>query len=77
MRHFFPAMAPEPVSPSPPSNGGLLGGEEVVCYAILEVFLKGGMTQIAGAGFGKRVRIVGLLGLLRLSIGSARMFALL
>ena len=32
------AMAPEPVFPSPPSDGGLLGGEEVTRDEILGVF---------------------------------------
>ena len=36
------AMAPEPVFPSPPSDGGLLGGEEVTRDEILGVILKGG-----------------------------------
>ena len=36
------AMAPEPVFPSPPSDGGLLRGEEVIRDEILGVFVKGG-----------------------------------
>ena len=35
-------MAPEPVFPSPPSDGGLLRGEEVTRDEILGVFSKGG-----------------------------------
>ena len=36
------AMAPEPVFPSPPSDGGLLKGKEVIRDEILGVFAKGG-----------------------------------
>ena len=35
-------MAPEPVLPSPPSDGGLLRGEEVIHDEILGVVAKGG-----------------------------------
>ena len=39
---LFSAMAPERVLPSPPSDGGLLRGEEVIRDEILGVFVKGG-----------------------------------
>ena len=39
---LFSAMAPERVLPSPPSDGGLLRGEEVVRDEILEVVGEGG-----------------------------------
>ena len=35
-------MAPEPVFPSPPSDEGLLRGEEVIREEILGVFCEGG-----------------------------------
>ena len=38
-------MAPEPVFPSPPSEGGLLGGEEVFRDEILGAVAKGGIAR--------------------------------
>ena len=38
-------MAPELVLPSPPSDGGLLGGEEVVRDEILGTLAKGGIAR--------------------------------
>ena len=63
-------MAPEPVLPSPPSEGGLLGGEEVIRDAILGAVAKGGIARrrryCSSSGVGlARVgrRVVGLRGL--------------
>ena len=63
-------MAPEPVLPSPPSEGGLLGGKEVVRDKILEAVAKGGIARrrryCSSSGVGlARVgrRVVGLRGL--------------
>ena len=42
MRRLFSAMLPKPVFPSPPSDGGLLRGEEVTRDEILGVFLRRG-----------------------------------
>ena len=40
-------MAPEPVLPSPPSEGGLLGGEEDFRDEILGAVAKGGSHDVA------------------------------
>ena len=63
-------MAPELVLPSPPSDGGLLGGKEVVRDEILGTLAKGGIARrrryCSSSGLGlARVgrRVVGLCGL--------------
>ena len=67
---LFSAMAPERVLPSPPSDGGLLRGEEVVRDEILEVVGEGGedamlpLSQLVERGLhARRAWCVGLRGL--------------
>ena len=73
---LFSAMAPERVLPSPPSDGGLLRGEEVVRDEILEVVAKGGIARrrrycssswVGLARVGRRVLVLRGLGARALS----------
>ena len=43
---LFSAMVPEPVLPSPPFDGGLLGDEEVNTMRFLEFLQRGGSVVL-------------------------------